>query len=210
MSPQSERPLDVRFWFDPMCPYAWVTSRWLLEVAEYRPLNITWDVMCLGVINEGKEFEPDSQAWFDRTWFASRVIVAAANAHGHEVVSPLYEAIGERLHPGKQGRDDDDMIVVIEEVLAEQGLPAELVDVARETSVDDLVRASTAEAVALVGDSVGTPAMGVADWGIYGPILTRIPRGEDAVAMWDAVLTLGPRDGFWELKRTMNERPQFD
>lgn len=210
MSEQVDRRIEVRFWFDAMCPYAWVTSRWLVEVAQQRPLTITWDVMCLGVLNEGRDLDPGDQAWFDRTWLPSRVLLAARKAHGAEVMLPLYEAIGERVHPGRQGRDDDAMLEVLAKSLAEVGLPAELIDAARDTSFDDLVRESTAAAVDLVGTDVGTPTIGVADWGIYGPILTRIPRGEQALAIWDATVALGPHSEFYELKRTRTERPSFD
>jgi hypothetical protein len=138
------------------------------------------------------------------------VVAAAQQTAGRGVVLPLYEAIGVRMHPGKRGRDDADLRLVLAEALDEIGLPESLVEFADSDKYDDVVRASTNEGWDLVGHDVGTPVLGIADWGIYGPILTRVPRGEDALAVWDATLLLGPRDEFWELKRTRTERAQFD
>jgi hypothetical protein len=211
MSEPSGVRISASFWFDPLCPYAWITSRWLLEVADQRDIDVHFRLMSLWVIDEHTEgLADDHRDWLGRTLSAIRVVAAAQQTAGRGVVLPLYEAIGDRMHPGKRGRDDADLRLVLAEALDEIGLPESLVEFADSDKYDDVVRASTNEGWDLVGHDVGTPVLGIADWGIYGPILTRVPRGEDALAVWDATLLLGPRDEFWELKRTRTERAQFD
>jgi len=211
MSEQSGARINAKFWFDPLCPYAWVNSRWLLEVADRRDIDVELRLMSLWVVDEHTQGQSDDhREWLDRTLAAIRVVAAAQQAEGRGVVPELYEAIGRRVHPGKRGRDDADLRLVLLESLEETGLPATLVEFMTSDHYDEVLRESTAEGLALVGHDVGVPVLSVADWGIYGPIMTRIPRGEDAVAVWDATLLLGPRDEFHELKRTRTERPQFD
>jgi len=201
----------VTFWFDPLCPFAWVTSRWMLEVEQVRPVSSTWHIMSLAVINGGKEdIDEKYRAWIERAWYPVRVVAAAEKEHGANVVLPLYTAIGTRVHPGGRGKDDAELLEVLAEALAEVGLPAELIDAATDDSYDEAVRASTEDAMGRVGKDVGTPVIAVDDWAIFGPVLTRIPRGEDAGAVWDALNVLAPRADFWELKRTRTESPQFD
>ena len=201
----------VEFWFDPLCPWAWMTSRWMLEVEKVRDVEVHWNVMSLAVLNEGREIPEEYAEAMRQAWGPVRVIIAAQRDHGDEVVLPLYTAMGNRLHPG--GRTD--IPVVVREAIAEVGLPASLDDVATTDSVDELLRASHARGIGLVGEDVGTPVITVANadgdlTGFFGPVITPAPKGEAAGRLWDGVLLVGTTPGFYELKRTRTIGPVFD
>ncbi len=196
----------VDFWFDPVCPWAWMTSRWIDEVARLRPIEVRWHVMSLSVVNEGRDLEPSYRNLMDRSWGPVRVLVAAAAAHGDGVLKPLYDAMGTRRHPG--GRSDTDAIVA--ESLAEVGLPASLAEAATTDAHDDALRASTSAALALVGDDVGTPVVAIDGVGFFGPVVTPAPRGEQALAMFDGLALMTSVPGFYELKRTRTSGPEFE
>lgn len=195
----------VDFWFDPACPWAWMTSRWITEVAQHRDVDLRWHVMSLSVLNEGRDLDEDYRRLMDDSWAAVRVLVAAARDHGDEVLGPLYTALGTRRHPG--GRQDTDAIIA--ESLAEVGLPAELAAVGRTGEVDDLLRASHAEAVALVGDDVGTPVVAIDGAGYFGPVITPAPTGQAALDMFDGLVLMTRVPGFYELKRSRTADPSF-
>lgn len=195
----------VDFWFDPACPWAWMTSRWITEVAQHRDVDLRWHVMSLSVLNEGRDLDEDYRRLMDDSWAAVRVLVAAARDHGDEVLGPLYTALGTRRHPG--GRRDTDAIIA--ESLAEVGLPAELAAVGRTGEVDDLLRASHAEAVALVGDDVGTPVVAIDGAGYFGPVVTPAPTGQAALDMFDGLVLMTRVPGFYELKRSRTADPSF-
>ena len=196
----------VDFWFDPACPWAWMTSRWMDEVARLRDVEVRWHVMSLGVLNEGRDLPEDYRKVVDDTWGPVRVLVAAARDHGDEVLKPLYDAMGTRRHPG--GRKDTEVIVA--ESLAEVGLPASLADVAATQEVDDLLRASHQRAMDLVGDEVGTPVVAIDGVGFFGPVMTPAPRGEDAARLFDGLALMTSVPGFYELKRTRTVGPVLD
>lgn len=195
----------VDFWFDPACPWAWMTSRWITEVAQHRDVDLRWHVMSLSVLNEGRDLDEGYRRLMDDSWAAVRVLVAAARDHGDEVLGPLYTALGTRRHPG--GRQDTDAIIA--ESLAEVGLPAELAAVGRTGEVDDLLRASHAEAVALVGDDVGTPVVAIDGAGYFGPVITPAPTGQAALDMFDGLVLMTRVPGFYELKRSRTADPSF-
>lgn len=195
------------FWFDPMCPWAWMTSRWMTEVEKVRDLDVRWHVMSLAVLNEGRDLPADYRALMDRAWGPVRVVVAARAAHGDDVVKPLYDALGTRIHPG--GRDDD-LEAVIAEALEEVGLPAELAEAAHSDAHDDALRASHQQAIDLVGDDVGTPVVAVNGTAFFGPVVTPAPKGEDAGRLWDGAVLVAGTPGFFELKRSRNQGPIFD
>ncbi len=196
----------VDFWFDPTCPFTWNTSRWMDEVEKVRSIEVDWHVMSQSVLNEGRELPGAMQQRMDAAWAPVRVIIAAEVLHGSEHVKPLFDAKGTRIHPG--GRRD--FPAVIAESLAELGLPAGLAGYGGTDEYDKQLRTSHQGAIDLVGDEVGTPVVALNGTAFFGPVLTRIPRGEDAGAIFDAAGVLAGFPGFFEIKRSRTEAPQFD
>ena len=202
-----QEPTRVDFWFDPICPWAWITSRWVLEVQRVRPVEPVWHVMSLAVLNEGNEDLPEQyREGLRSAWGPVRVVIAAEQAYGPQVVLPLYTALGNRLHHEKAPRDRETIVAA----LAEAGLPASLADAMDSTSYDDAVRASHAEGINRVGYDVGTPVISVGELSVFGPVVSPIPRGEAAGRLWDGVLLIAGTDGFFELKRSRTRDPIFD
>ena len=194
------------FWFDPMCPFAWITSRWIGEVEAVRDITTVWHVMSLSVLNEGRELEPAYQEAMEKGWGPVRVITAAKEQHGDRVVKPLYDAMGTLIHLG----GEKDFGIVISKALAECGLPASLAEAATADAFDTALRASHEEGITLVGQDVGTPVVAFNGTAFFGPVLTRIPRGEQAGQLWDATVTLASYPHFFEIKRSRSERPEFN
>ncbi|GGG61974.1 DSBA oxidoreductase [Kocuria dechangensis] len=198
---------QVKFWFDPACPWAWMTSRWMVEVEKVRDVEVDWRVMSLAVLNEGRDELPENyRSFLQKAWGPVRVIVAAREQHGQEVVKPLYDAMGTRIHPG--GEKDFDTVVA--ESLADVGLPAELAAEAHTDRWDDLVRASQNEAQERVGDDVGTPVIALNGSAFFGPVMSPAPKGEEAGTVWDGAIALASYPGFFEIKRSRTADPIFD
>lgn len=204
-------PISADFWFDPVCPWAWMTSRWILEVQEVRDVRVTWHVMSLAVLNDGRELPPKYMDLMAKAWGPVRVVIAAQEELGDDIVLPLYSAIGRRIH--LEGREDYD--VVCREALAEVAAPVELADVASTTQVDEALRASHGQAIALVGDDVGTPVIAFpgpdgSPVAFFGPVVSPTPRGEQAGLLWDGCVLVARTPGFFEIKRSRNVGPIFD
>lgn len=197
---------SAEFWFDPLCPWAWMTSRWMTEVQQVRDVDVTWSLMSLSVLNEGRDDLPDSyQELMVSGWGPVRVVIAARKEHGDAVVKPLYDALGERIHHREQDYD-----TAIAGALEELGLPAELAQAARSDANDAELRASHARAIDLVGDEVGTPVVAVEGVAFFGPVVTPAPQGEAAGRLWDGCVLVAGTDGFFEIKRSRTRGPVFE
>ncbi|NUR84089.1 MAG: disulfide bond formation protein DsbA [Nonomuraea sp.] len=201
-------PVDL--WFDPFCPFAWVTSRWLIEVEKVRPIDIRWHIMSLNVLNEDKEVPDSYREAIARAIEPVRVVAAARAKYGDSAVGPLYTELGTRLHNQQANKHLDRLRETVEEALEAAGLERDLANAMTSTEFDDAVRQSHHEGIDLVGQEVGTPVIRVGDNAFFGPVITKIYRGEEAGRLWDAVVSVTSFDEFFELKRSRTKSPAFD
>jgi hypothetical protein len=203
-SRKSSAPV-VDVYVDPVCPFAWITSRWALEVAEHRQVRLTFRLMSLYLLNRDKDIPADYRRRIEASRGIGRVAAAVQTDHGPEAFSAFYTAAGTRIH--NQG--DKDFDAVARAALAEAGLPAELADAAPSDAYDAALADSHQAGMAPVGDEVGTPTLHVDGVAFFGPVLTRIPRGEDALRVFDGAVALASYPHFFELKRSRTAPPEF-
>ncbi|MEU7295018.1 DsbA family protein [Streptomyces exfoliatus] len=210
----SESRTTAEFFFDPLCPWAWMTSRWMLEVEKVRPVDVSWKVMSLAVLNENRldELPEEYREMLEtKAWGPVRVVIAAQQLHGDEVVGKLYTALGTRFHNNGEGPTREAIVGALTDV----GLPGDLADYADKDTYDTELRASHKEGIDKVGQDVGTPVIAVPgadgdEVAFFGPVVTPTPRGEAAARLWDGTLLVASTPGFYEIKRTRTAAPSFE
>jgi hypothetical protein len=197
-APSGSVDVCVDFWFDPVCPFAWATSRWVLEVEQSRPIDVSWHLMSLWVLNQDRDdISSDFDAFLTSGRHIGRVFAAAAAAQGDQVLGDLYTAVGELVHV--QGRPRDE--ATISEALVRCALATDLVDAWQDTSWDAAVGESHNRAIDAVGEELGTPVLSVDGTAYFGPVLAPAPTGQAALRLWDGLQMMATVPGFAELKR---------
>ena len=211
---------DLHFYFDPVCPFAWMTSKWVRQVAAQRDYEVDWRFISLRLLNAhvdyGAHFPPEYEAGHTAGLRLLRVAARARSMRGREAVGPLYAVLGQHIFESERGEwltgEHRDTREFVEPILAEAGLPADLADALDDEDADEEIRAETAEALALTGKDVGTPILHFRPPGgtaFFGPVISRLPAPDEAVELWDHVIALASFPGFAELKRSLRERPQL-
>ena len=197
---------EAEFWFDPVCPWAWMTSRWILEVEKVRAISVKWNLFSLAHLNRDKELPEDYKSRLIRSWQSTRVIAAAQKAKGAEITLPLYTAISSRIHLKKM----DVGLPLFEEALAEVGLDTSLAQAMNDESFNAAIIESHERGISLVGNDVGTPIISVGGAAFFGPVISPAPKGEEAGKLWDGVVGVASYPGFFEIKRSRTVGPIFD
>ena len=206
---------DLEFFFDPVCPWAWITSRWVVNVTEEQPMDVDWRFICLRIVNEHRDYEKDFRPGYERGHTRGlellRVAAAARATIGRDAVLPLYTAFGRTIHLERNAPAFDEPAGVAT-ILSELGYPAELAEAAISTEYDGVVREETQLALDRCGGNIGTPVLSFQPPegpSFFGPVINKAPKGKEAVELWDAVWALGSNPHFSELKRSLRGRPDF-
>lgn len=201
----------VKFWFDASCPFAWATSRWIKEVEKVRDITVEFEPMSLSVLNDGRDLDPEYMEMMEANWGPARVF-AKVKSEQPEKVDELYTAMGTLIHAkgngGKKGDGGYDEIIA--QALEQVGLPADFAEVAHTEEYDEKLREYHHNGISSVGDEVGTPVIKLGDTAFFGPVITRVPKGEDAGELFDASVRLAQFPYFFEIKRSRTEMPQVE
>lgn len=198
---------QVDFWFDATCPWAWMTSRWMLEVEKVRDIDLTFHCMSLSVLNDGRDLPEDYRASMEKAWIPARAAIVVQEQHGPEKLRDFYTALGARFHPGGEPREPQTVRAALEEV----GLPAdEIMAVTQTTDMDDALRTSHHQGMDPVGDEVGTPVIHINGMALFGPVISPAPKGEEAGNLFDGFVKMTQYPGFFEVKRSRTVGPIFD
>lgn len=207
MSPSTTADSRPRadFWFDPACPFAWITSRWMLEVEQVRDVEVTWHIMSLAYLNQDKDISDDYRAFLSTAWEPVRVLMAAEQKYGKGVLLSLYTAMGTRIHVEKQDKDREMILAA----LADADLDLSLADAMDDASYDEAIARSHDLGMDQVGHEVGTPTIAFDGAAFFGPVISKAPRGAEAGKLWDACVTLSGYKHFYELKRSRTEELDF-
>lgn len=205
-SERHEMSKKAEFWFDPLCPWAWMTSRWILEVEKVRDIEVTWNLFNLAYLNRDKDVPAEYKDKLIRSWYCTRVIAAAQKEKGQSITLPLYTAISSRIHLMKMEVGED----LFKEALEEVGLSSDLSSAMNDESLDSAIIESHERGIKMVGNDVGTPIIAIGDVAFFGPVISPAPKGEDAGKLWDGVVGVASYPGFFEIKRSRNVGPIFD
>ena len=207
---------DLEFFFDPVCPWAWITSRWVVNVMEEQPMEVDWRFICLRMVNEDRDYDKEFPSGYERSHTRGlellRVAAAVRTQHGASAVLALYSLIGRTMHNESNATAFDDRRGV-ERILAELGCSSDLAGAAGSSEYDDLLRAETKEALHRCGGNIGTPVLSFSPPdgpSFFGPVISKAPKGGEAVELWDAVVALGANPHFSELKRSIRGAPEFE
>lgn len=196
---------NADFWFDPACPFAWITSRWILEVEKVRDVDVTWHIMSLAYLNQDKDVPEDYRRFLSTAWQPVRVCAAAEEKFGKDALLPLYTALGTRRHVEKKEFTRE----VIEEALAEAGLPTDLADAMDDSSYDEAIKKSHHLGMDQVGNEVGTPTIAIEGQAFFGPVISKAPKGEEAGRLWDGFVLVTAYPYVYELKRARTHELDF-
>ncbi|WP_017934788.1 DsbA family protein [Nocardioides sp. Iso805N] len=196
---------EAEFWFDPMCPFAWITSRWILEVEKVRDVKVTWRIMSLAYLNQDKDIPDSYRELLADAWQPVRVCMAVNEKFGQEKLAELYTALGTRRHVEKK----DFTREVIQDALASVDLPVELADAMDDTSYDEAIKASHHLGMDQVGNEVGTPTIAMNGSAFFGPVIAKAPKGEEAGKLWDGFQLVTAYPYVYELKRARTHDLDF-
>lgn len=210
---------DLQFYFDPVCPWAYITSRWVTEVQQQRGYDVSWKFISLFMINDERGYGEGNKAWRDAHFAglqALRVASAARAAAGNDAVAAVYTALGKAIHVDKRRPEQEGgMPSLVHKVLGEAGLNPDWAKSADDELHDEVIRFETKTALEATGKDVGTPILifnpgSPEQASFFGPVISKIPRGNDALRLWDAVVTIATTSGMAELKRSLRAAPSFD
>jgi protein-disulfide isomerase-like protein with CxxC motif len=196
---------NADFWFDPACPFAWITSRWILEVEKVRDIKVTWHIMSLAYLNQDKDIPEDYRAFLSTAWQPVRVCMAVDEQFGQEKLAEIYTALGTRRHVEKKDLTRE----VIEDALASVGLPTSLADAMDDASYDEAIKKSHHLGMDQVGNEVGTPTIAFEGQAFFGPVISKAPKGEAAGRLWDGFVLVTEYPYVYELKRARTHELDF-